>query len=110
VLGILVLQVLVAVAVPVYFARSSHTESTWRTRVAPLVSAAVMAGALCLTVTHLDLITAASETVNLVLMLSVVAVCAGGMAWAFWLRRNRPEVYAAIAAEPDEGGRGDLVR
>lgn len=110
VLGILLLQVIAAVSVPVYFLRSSHTESAWRTRVAPLVAAAAMTGALCLTVTHLELITAASSAVNLVLVLSVVAVCVGGMVWAFWLRRNRPEVYAGIAAEPDEGVAGDLVR
>jgi hypothetical protein len=44
-------------------------------------------------------------------MLSVAAVCAIGVSWALWLRRNRPEVYAAIAAEPEnEGVAGDLVR
>jgi amino acid transporter len=110
VLGILLLQVLAAVSVPAYFLRSSHDEGAWRTRVAPLLAAAAMTGALCVTVTHLELITAASDAVNLVLMLLVVAVCAGGVAWALWLRRNRPEVYAAIAAEPGEGVAGDLVR
>ena len=110
VLGILMLQVLAAIAVPAYFIRSSHDESVWRTRVAPLLAAAAMTGALCVTVTHLELITAASDAVNRVLLLSVVAVCASGVAWALWLRRNRPEVYAAIAAEPDEGVSGDLVR
>ena len=110
VLGILLLQVIAAVSVPAYFLRSSHGESAWRTRVAPLLAAAAMAGALCVTVTHLELITAASDAVNLILMLSVVAVCAGGVAWALWLRRNRPEVYAAIATEPDEGVARDLVR
>jgi len=110
VLGILVLQVAVAVAVPAYFARTSHQESAWRTKVAPLLAAAAMTGTLCVTVTHLDLITAASESVNLVLMLSVVVVCACGVSWALWLRRNRPEVYAAFAAEPDEPGlASDLV-
>jgi hypothetical protein len=70
-----------------------------------------MTGALCVTVTHLDLITAASDAVNVVLMLSVVAVCGIGASWGLWLRRNRPEVYAAIAAEPeDEEAARDLVR
>ncbi|MEO5665155.1 MAG: APC family permease [Nocardioides sp.] len=110
VLGILLLQVLAAIAVPAYFIRSAHDESAWRTRVAPLLAAAAMIGALCVTVTHLELITAASDAVNLVLMLSVVAVCACGVVWALWLRRNRPEVYAAIATEADEGISGDLVR
>lgn len=110
VLGILVLQVMAALAVPVYFARSTHRESAWRTRVSPLLAAAAMTGALVVTVTHLDLITAASDTVDLVLMVSVVVVCAIGASWALWLRGNRPQVYAAIAAEP--GGRevpGELV-
>ena len=110
VLGILVLQVMAALAVPVYFARSTHRESAWRTRVSPLLAAAAMTAALVVTVTHLDLITAASDTVDLVLMVSVVVVCAIGASWALWLRGSRPQVYAAIAAEP--GGRevpGELV-
>jgi amino acid transporter len=110
VLGILLLQVLAAIAVPAYFLRSSHDESVWRTRVAPLLAAAAMTGALYVTVTNLELITAASDAVNLVLMLSVVAVCAAGVVWALWLHRNSPELYAAIAADPDERVAGDLVR
>jgi amino acid transporter len=103
ILGILLLQVAVAVSVPVYFRRTANDEGVWRTLIAPLVAAVGMIAALYLTVTHLELLTGASSTVNQTLVLSVVAVCLAGAAWALWLRRNRPQTYAAVAADAAEG-------
>jgi amino acid transporter len=99
VLGILLLQVMVAISVPVYFRRTPNQEGAWRTVVAPLLSAVGMLVSLYLTIKHLSLLTAASASVNRVLVLTVVAVCliGGGLAW--WLRRTRPDVYASIASE-----------
>jgi len=102
VLGILLLQVMVAVSVPVYFRRTANDEGRWRTVVAPLVSAVGMLVALYLTVTHLSLLTAASDSVNRVLLLTVPLVVLAGVGWAWWLRRNRPDVFASVAADPVE--------
>jgi amino acid transporter len=109
VLGILMLQVAVALSVPVYFRRIPNDEGRWRTVVAPVLSAAAMVVALYLTVTHLDLLTAASDTVNNTLILSVVVVCVAGFGWAWWLRANRPEVYRAVAADAVEEGSDAVV-
>lgn len=102
VLGILLLQVAAAVSVPLYFRRTPNSEGPWRTVVAPVVAAVGMIVALYLTVTHMSLLTGASDTVNRVLAWSVVGVCLGGVGWAMWLRRRRPEVYAAVAADAIE--------
>ena len=110
VLGILLLQVAVALSVPVYFRRITNDEGRWRTLVAPVVSAVAMVVALYLTMTHLDLLTAASDTVNRTLIASVLVVCAAGVGWAWWLRTNRPAVYRAVAADAVEEGGGAGVR
>jgi amino acid transporter len=102
VLGIVLLQVAVAIAVPVFFRRIRHGESAWRTLVAPILSASGMIAALFLMIKYIALVTGASPTVNLVLVLTVPVVCAAGLAWALWLRRARPEVYARVAADESE--------
>ena len=102
VLGILLLQVAAAVSVPLYFRRTPNNEGLWRTLVAPVVAVAGMLVALYLTLTHLSLLTGASDTVNRILGWSVVVVCLCGVAWAMWLRRRRAEVYDAVAADAIE--------
>jgi amino acid transporter len=102
VLGIVLLQVAVAIAVPVFFGRIHHTENAWRTVVAPVASAVGMIAALYLMIKYIALVTGASPTVNLVLILTVPVVCIAGLAWALWLRRSRPEVYARVAADEAE--------
>jgi amino acid transporter len=102
VLGIVLLQAAVAIAVPVFFRRIDHTEGAWRTLVAPVLSAAGMITALYLMVKYIEVVTGASQTVNLVLILTVPAVCVAGLAWALWLRRSKPEVYARVAADEAE--------
>lgn len=99
VLGILLLQVAVSIAVPVYFYRTTNDEGAWRTLIAPLIAAAGMVIAFYLMMTHLDLMTGASDNVNRVIALTLPAVCVVGALWAWWLRANRSPVYARIAAE-----------
>ncbi|MDX2933774.1 APC family permease [Streptomyces ipomoeae] len=99
-LALMLLQLLAAIAVPLYFRRVTHTEGALRTVVAPVVAAVLLAGAIVLVVTHLDQFTGASTTVNTVLAAVVPAILVIGLALAWWLRRARPEVYAGFAAEP----------
>ncbi|MFF3403622.1 APC family permease [Streptomyces sp. NPDC002659] len=99
-LGLLALQLLAALAVPCYFRRVSHQEGAWRTVVAPIVAAGLLATALVLVVTLLDLFTAASTAVNTVLAAIVPVVFLAGLAHARRLRRTRPDIYANFAAEP----------
>jgi hypothetical protein len=99
-LGLLALQLLAALAIPCYFRRVRHSEGVLRTVVAPVAAVVLLATAIALVITHLDLFTGASATVNTVLAAVVPAVFLLGLALAGWLRRHRPEVYAGFAAEP----------
>jgi amino acid transporter len=99
-LALMVLQLLAAIAVPLYFRRRAHGEGALRTVVAPVAAAVLLTGAIALVVTHLDQFTGASTTVNTVLAAIVPAVLVLGLALGWWLRRSRPEVYAGFAAEP----------
>ncbi|SEQ92801.1 Amino acid transporter [Streptomyces sp. yr375] len=101
-IGLFTLQLLVAIAVPCYFRRIRHQEGALRTVVAPVVAAVLLAGAIGLVITHIDLFTGASDAVNTVLIGLAPAVFAAGLVLAWWLRRERPLVYANFAAEPDE--------
>ncbi|MGW2827531.1 APC family permease [Streptomyces sp. NPDC001286] len=101
-IGLFLLQLLAAIAVPCYFRRVSHQEGALRTIVAPLVAAVLLATAIGLVITHIDLFTGASSTVDTVLIVTAPAVFVAGLALAWWLRRERPEVYRDFAAEPAE--------
>jgi amino acid transporter len=100
-LGLMTLQLLAALAVPLYFRRVRHQEGALRTVVAPVAAALLLAAAIALVVAHLDQFTGASPTVNTVLVALVPAVFLTGLALAHGLRRRRPEVYERFAAEPD---------
>ncbi|MEU6672417.1 APC family permease [Streptomyces sp. NPDC046727] len=101
-IGLLLLQLLAAIAVPCYFRRVRHTEGSVRTRLAPVLAAVLLATAIGLVVTHIDLFTAASPAVNVLLVAVAPAVFVLGLPLAWWLRRNRPAVYAAFGTEPTE--------
>ncbi|MEU6476491.1 APC family permease [Streptomyces sp. NPDC047017] len=101
-LALLALQLLAALAVPLYFRRVRHQEGVLRTVVAPVVAAVLLATAIALVVTHLDLFTGASAAVNTVLAAVVPLVFLAGFPLAGWLRRRRPGVYERFAAEPGE--------
>ncbi|MBG0857621.1 APC family permease [Streptomyces spinoverrucosus] len=102
-IGLMVLQLLAAIAVPCYFRRVRHQEGALRTLVAPVLATVLLATAIALVVTHVDHFTGASPTVNTLLVAVAPTAFAAGLPLAWWLRRRRPEVYEAFAAEPVEG-------
>lgn len=102
-LGLLVLQLLAALAVPLYFRRVAHREGVLRTVVAPVTAAVLLSAAIVLVVTHLDLFTGASAAVNTALVAVVPLIFLAGLPLARWLRRHRPGVYERFAAEPADG-------
>ncbi|MFE0453650.1 APC family permease [Streptomyces sp. NPDC058914] len=98
-IGLLLLQLLAAIAVPCYFRRVRHQEGALRTVVAPVAAIVLLAAAIVLVVGHIDLFTGASPTVNTVLVAVAPTVFAAGFPLAWWLRRRRPRVYAEFATE-----------
>jgi amino acid transporter len=101
-IGLLLLQLLAAVAMPCYFRRVRHQEGALRTLVAPITATVLLATAIVLVVSHIDLFTGASPTVNTLLVVVAPAVFAAGLVLAWWLRVRRPQLYADFAAEPAE--------
>lgn len=108
--GILLLQVAAAVSVVAFFRRRSTREGVWRTVVAPVVSAALMVLAVVLASRNISFLTGTTGLVNDILLGTIPATCLIGLAWARWLRRSRPEVFHAIAAEceADMSASGEL--
>ena len=101
VLGVVVLLAAVAVAVPVYFRRTPHNEGPWRTIIAPLLAVLGTGGALYLMLTKITLLTNASPAANAVMVCAVPAMILVGFGVAWWLRRNRPEVYRRFGTVPE---------
>lgn len=101
-IGLLLLQLLAAIAVPCYFRRIAHQEGSLRTLVAPVAAAVLLTAAIVLVVGHIDLFTGASPAVNTLLVVAAPTAFLLGLPLAWWLRRNRPGVYAAFATEPVE--------
>ncbi|WP_425834639.1 APC family permease [Streptomyces fractus] len=93
-LGLMALQLLAALAVPFFFRRITHQEGVVRTVVAPVVATLLLAVAIGLVATHIDLFTGASPLVNWVLLAVAPAVFVLGLALAWRLRRSRPDTYA----------------
>ncbi|MFI0779522.1 APC family permease [Streptomyces sp. NPDC021212] len=99
-IGLLTLQLLAALAVPMFFRRIRHQEGVVRTVVAPVIAAVLLSAALVLVVTHIDLFTGASATVNTLLVGIIPATFLAGLVLARRLRTRRPTVYEGFAAEP----------
>ncbi|WP_275464953.1 APC family permease [Streptomyces noursei] len=100
-LGLLALQALTAIAVPLYFRRFRHQEGALRTQVTPIAATVLMLGALWLVIAKIDIMTGAGLATNAALVLAVPAAFAVGLLLARRVRRTRPAVYAGFAAEPD---------
>ncbi|WP_372347276.1 APC family permease [Streptomyces sp. KL116D] len=92
-LGLMALQLLAALAVPFFFRRVTHQEGVWRTVVAPVAATLLLAVAITLVATHIDLFTAAPPLVNGALMAVAPAVFVIGLALAWRLKRTRPTTY-----------------
>ncbi|MGI5483627.1 APC family permease [Streptomyces lavendofoliae] len=107
-IGLMVLQLLAALAVPRYFRRIAHREGVVRTVVAPVTAAVLLTGAIGLVISRIGLFTGASAAVNTLLVALVPAVFLLGPLLALRLRRSRPEVYAAFAEEPPDAGPGPV--
>ncbi|MGW1274709.1 amino acid transporter, partial [Streptomyces sp. NPDC002491] len=100
VVGILALQTLAACAVAAFFRRGpgAHRVGRLRTAVAPVAAALLLAAITGLVCTRLSLFTGAAPLVNWTLIALTPLVFATGVLLALRIRRNRPDVYAGLAA------------
>ena len=95
-LCILVLQLLAAISIVVYF-RRTHDPRWWRTFVAPGIGALGLLGISTMAILNFSIV-AGSEAllVNLLPFLLLVALV-GGILYGFYLRSSKPEVYAGLS-------------
>ncbi|MFI6603992.1 hypothetical protein ACIBHX_47835 [Nonomuraea sp. NPDC050536] len=96
ILGVMVLQALAALSVVVFFRRDRRGYSMIRVLVAPLPASVLLVVMIFLVVKNFDLLTAASATVNTLLVLPVPIVFAIGAVLAVRIRRRDPGRYAQL--------------
>lgn len=103
VLGILVLQLLTAVAVVAFFVRRWRGDRQVVPVVAGALSAVLLAGGTWYLAANLELLTGTAAAWNATLIAVVPVVLVLGAGVAVWMRRHRPAVLAAIGSGPDPG-------
>ncbi|SOC83053.1 Amino acid transporter [Ensifer adhaerens] len=96
VIGIISVQVLVCIAVIMFFQKDSKGHGVWTTKIAPVLSGLGLIGALVLVISNLDLLAGTSNVVVSSLPYLVVIAGLGGVVFALSIKRSSPERYAAL--------------
>jgi amino acid transporter len=97
-LGVLLLIVATAVAVPAFFARHPMRETTWRRIVAPVLALAGLAVVVWLALAHFGTLLGVAEghPLRWGIPAGYLLVALLGTGWGLILRSSRPDVYAGI--------------
>ena len=97
VLGILAVQILVSLAIILYFRRQhGHDHSRLVTLVLPVLALIGLGGAFVLVTAHLDLLTGSDSPLVRAFPLLVLLVGLGGVLLARRIQRHQPELYANL--------------
>ena len=94
--GILLLQVTVAVSVIAFF-RKRGDRRVWSTVVAPGIAAVALAVVVVLALSNYSILSGTDSLIINSTPWILPIVVAAGLGYGWWLRHNRPEVYAGIA-------------
>ncbi|MNI59426.1 putative amino acid permease YhdG [compost metagenome] len=102
-LGLLFLYTLTAVSIVLFFARTGVDKRLWHTRIAPIASAAGLAGATLITVYNFDAMVGTSGSpVPLIMELVLLALFIAGAGLGLWIRKNKPAAFELIGQSVDE--------
>ena len=98
ILAIILLQAMTSVAIVVFFRKQDpdHGLSPFSTTVAPIASLIGLVVALWLVLRNVELLSGRTDWVNGLLIAALPAAFLLGVLRTLWLRRNRPECYAAL--------------
>lgn len=98
IIGILALQALMGVGVVMFFVRNRGLNTRWYVIPSTVVATAVMAVVIWLSVTNIQYLTGipAGDPVNTTLLVIAPVTFVLGLAVAWWLKKNRPEVFGRI--------------
>jgi amino acid transporter len=97
-LAVLILQGLAALSIVVYFRRRGDRR-LWSTLIAPGIGFLGIAAISILAIWNFDIVAGSSELWIRLLPLLLVAALIGGVAYAGYLKRRRPEVYGGLEAD-----------
>ncbi|MEV8569615.1 APC family permease [Streptomyces sp. NPDC051322] len=99
--NVLLLMFLVCLAVLVYFLRRRrrNPESLWNTVVAPATSLVFLGVVTYLAIANYSELIGGSTRVTVIFMAFTFALFIGGVLYALYLRKKRPEIYAKLGRE-----------
>jgi amino acid transporter len=97
-LAVLVLQALAAISIVVWF-RRQRDPRWWSTFIAPGLGFLGLTTIVVLAVVHFDIVAGSSNPLILSLPLLLVLAVIGGIVYGAVLKRNKPEVYDALATD-----------
>ena len=95
-IGLLAVQCATSIAVIRFFMRRPYGESAWVRLITPFASAISLGCFIVMEVMHLDLLTHSTSAYIYLLPGGILAVAVGGLLYALWLRKNRPERYGGL--------------
>ncbi|MGG7519572.1 APC family permease [Allorhizobium undicola] len=96
VIGILAVQIMVCLAVVMFFRKMENRPDVWKVLVAPLVSLIGLAGGLLLVIGNLSLLAGSDSMIVQAFPYLMLLVGLVGAAFALQIKGSRPELYAAL--------------
>jgi len=96
VIGILAVQVLVSVAVILFFRRTKTGHGRWTTTIAPILALAGLVGALLLVTANLSLLSGSESLIVKAFPYLMVLVGLLGAAFATQIKKAKPDLYASL--------------
>ncbi|MGH7169141.1 MAG: amino acid permease, partial [Gemmataceae bacterium] len=96
-LGVIALMALSSAAVPAFFSHhGGPSGGVLRTRIAPVIAAVTLAGALALAILHFDVLTGSTGLLRILLPAVIPAAAGLGALRAWHLRRADPDRYRSL--------------
>ncbi|MBB4170178.1 MULTISPECIES: APC family permease [unclassified Rhizobium] len=96
VIGILAVQVLVSVAIIMFFRKTKTKHGLWTTMVAPALALVGLLGSLWLVISNLSLLSGSESLIVAAFPHAVIIVGLLGAAFAIQIKKSRPELYASL--------------
>lgn len=96
VIGILAVQILVCVAIILYFRKTKTSHGVWTTAIAPAFASLGLLAILFLVISNLSLLAGSESWIVRSFPFAILAVGLLGVAVANQIRRRRPELYANL--------------
>ena len=96
VIGILTVQILVSVAIILFFRKTTTGHGAWTTLIAPALGLAGLLGALGLVIANLSLLSGSESLIVKSFPYLIVLIGLVGAAFAMQIKKAKPELYASL--------------